>query len=254
MYSFGDDLPRFSIPPYFVCEFSIGDKYWNGTTFTNGYSTFNVYIDDGKDGTFHEPVSGGFLSIKSTKTLSMPYDGLDGYIMPLGLSVSGQPKFVIKSFVGKLFSGYVNCFLKDLKCVFQKIDGMTDTDDSDRVYENVLNESFINELDEIELKISSYNDDGACYGKVLLDGNYLTDNLYNSILGKNKRPEELLITRIINHYSDTRIKLTQIIKNCKEISPLTILSDSFLVGKKFINAGGSIDYVADRFECIMVEV
>lgn len=253
MYSFGDDLPRFHTPPYFVCEFSIGDKYWNGTTFTNGYSTFNVYIDDGKDGTFHEPVSGGFLSIKSTKTLSMPYDGLDGYIMPLGFSIGGQPKFVIKSFIGKLFSGYVNCFLKDLKCVFQKIDGMTDTDDSDRVYENVLNESFINELDEIELKISSYNDDGACYSKVLLDGNYLTDNLYNSILGKNKRPEELLITRIINHYSDTRIKLTQIVKNSKEISPLTILTDNFLVSKRFINAGGSIDYAADRFECIMIE-
>ena len=147
----------------------------------------------------------------------------------------------------------MNCFLKDLKCVFQKIDGMTDTDDSDRVYENVLNESFINELDEIELKISSYNDDGACYSKVLLDGNYLTDNLYNSILGKNKRPEELLITRIINHYSDTRIKLTQIVKNSKEISPLTILTDNFLVSKRFINAGGSIDYAADRFECMMIE-
>lgn len=253
MYSFGEDLPRFATPPYFVCEFSIGDKYWNGTSFVNGYSTFNVYIDDGKDGTFHEPVSGGFLSIKSTKTLNMPYDGLDGYIMPLGISIGGQPKFVIKSFIGKLFTGYINCFLKDLKCVFQKTDGVTDTEDSDRIYENALNEGFINELDEIELKISSYNDDGACYSKVLLNGDYLTDNLYNSILGKNKRPEELLITRIINHYSDTRIKLTQIVKNSKEISPLTILTDNFLVSKRFINAGGSIDYAADRFECIMIE-
>ena len=108
-------------------------------------------------------------------------------------------------------------------------------------------------MKEIELKISSYNDDGACYSKVLLDGNYLTDNMYNSILGKNKRPEELLITRIINHYSDTRIKLTQIVKNSKEISPLTILTDNFLVSKRFINAGGSIDYASDRFECIMIE-
>ena len=145
--------------------------------------------------------------------------------------------------------------IRNFSVTYQKEDNsIKESNDSDRIYENVLNEDYINELDEIELKISSYNDDGACYSKVLLDGNYLTDNLYNSILGKNKRPEELLITRIINHYSDTRIKLTQIIKNCKEISPLTILSDSFLVGKKFINAGGSIDYVADRFECIMVEV
>ena len=254
MYSFGEDLPRFDIPPYFVCEFSIGSMYWNGTTFTSDHSTFNVYIDDGKDGTFHEPVSGGFLSIKSTKTLNMPYDGLDGYIMPLGTSIAGQPKFVIRSFVGKLFSGYVNCFLKDLKCVFQKIDGMEDTEDSDRIYENVLNESYINEMDEVEMKVSSYNNDGACYSKVLISGDYLTTNLYNVLMGKNMRPEELLITRAINHYSDVRIKLTQIIKNNGDILPFTVLSDTFLVNKRFINAGGSIDYAADRFECIMIEV
>lgn len=45
---------------------------------------------------------------------------------------------------------------------------MDDDKDSDRIYENVVNENFINELDEIEFKISSYNNDGACYSKVLL--------------------------------------------------------------------------------------
>lgn len=261
MYSFGDDLPSFDGAPYFICEFSIGNKYWNGTTFADEYSTFNVYIDDGKDGSFKKPVSGGFLSIKSTKTLNMPYDGLDGYIMPLASSIDGQPKFVIKSFIGRLSpfigafrSGYVNCFLKDLKCVFQKIDGMEDTEDSDRIYENVLNESYINEMDEVEMKVSSYNNDGACYSKVLISGDYLTTNLYNVLMGKNMRPEELLITRAINHYSDVRIKLTQIIKNNGNILPFTVLSDTFLVNKRFINAGGSIDYAADRFECIMIEV
>ncbi|MBS1342287.1 MAG: hypothetical protein HP034_05920 [Bacteroides sp.] len=254
MYSFGEDLARFAVPPYFVCEFSIGNKYWNGSSFVEGYSTFNVYIDDGKDGTFHEPVSGGFLSIKSTKTLSMPYDGLDGYIIPLGNAIGGQPKFVIKNFVGVMFTGYINCFLKDLKCVFQKMDGEAENNDSDRIYENVLNENYINELDEIEFKISSYNNDGACYSKVMLGNDYLKDNLYNSILDDTIRPEEMMITRCINHYSATRIKLTQEIKERADLSPITRLSDTFLVGKKFINAGGSIDYKMNRFECIMIEV
>lgn len=254
MYSFGEDLPGFEIPPYFICEFSIGNKYWNGTSFVNTYSTFNVYIDDGKNGTFGHPAPGGFLNIKSTKTLSMPYDGLDGYIMPLGVPIGGQPKFVIRSFVSKLYSGYMNCFLKDLKCVFQKIDGGTEDNDSDRIYENTLNESYVNELDEIEMKISSYNEDGACYSKVLMGDKYLTDNLYNIILDKTKRPEEMLITRCVNHYSSPRIKLTQEIKEYTNLSPITRLSDTFLVNKKFINAGGSIDCQMNKFQCIMIEI
>lgn len=52
---------------------------------------------------------------------------------------------------------------------------MDDDKDSDRIYENVVNENFINELDEIEFKISSYNNDGACYSKVLLLDEYLKD-------------------------------------------------------------------------------
>lgn len=184
----------------------------------------------------------------------MPYDGLDGYIIPLGNAIGGQPKFVIKNFVGVMFTGYINCFLKDLKCVFQKMDGEAENNDSDRICENVLNENYINELDEIEFKISSYNNDGACYSKVMLGNDYLKDNLYNSILDDTIRPEEMMITRCINHYSATRIKLTQEIKERADLSPITRLSDTFLVGKKFINAGGSIDYKMNRFECIMIEV
>ena len=79
---------------------------------------------------------------------------------------------------------------------------MDDDKDSDRIYENVVNENFINELDEIEFKISSYNNDGACYSKVLLLDEYLKDNLYSSIEKTLIRPEELLIRRIINQYQN----------------------------------------------------
>ena len=223
-----------------------------------GYSKQNGWVK-GYKGVFDCQMKrdeGGdqYYKIENGKTLEMPYPGASGLIIPIPGILVGELEFRMSYRPESLDFNEVGHLWKDFRLSYVKQGEEISSKDSDRVYENVLNESFINELDEIELKISSYNDDGACYSKVLLDGNYLTDNLYNSILGKNKRPEELLITRIINHYSDTRIKLTQIIKNCKEISPLTILSDSFLVGKKFINAGGSIDYVADRFECIMVEV
>lgn len=253
-----DDMDFQPIIMYF--ELSIGKLYYNGETWTSEKKYFGVQFEN-EDRKFE---SGNSIDIQNTKTLDMPYNGAKGYIIPIGeTGIVGSPQLSIVGFFARGSGDYdsmkyqVGCYIEkvDVK-YFKKDSGLYPADEdssSDRVYENVLNEDYINELDEIGLKISSYNNDGACYSKVALDGNYLTDNLYNSILGKNKRPEELLITRIINHYSDTRIKLTQIVKNSKEISPLTILTDNFWVSKRFINAGGSIDYAADRFECIMIE-
>lgn len=126
-------------------------------------------------------------------------------------------------------------------------------DNSDRIYENIVNENYLNELDEIEFKISSYNDDGACYSKVTINNSYLTNNLYCGIVGENIRPEEFLIRRIVDHYSVPKIKLTQVLKRA-EIKPYTVLSDKYSVNKKYINAGGEIDYRKNRFNCIMIEI
>lgn len=58
-----------------------------------------------------------------------------------------------------------------------------------------------------------------CYSKVLIDGKYLTDNLYSSVMGEPTRPEEQLIHRIINRYSATHVKLTQVIKETPKLTP-----------------------------------
>lgn len=254
MYSFGEDLPTIFGQPYLVCRLSIGNMYWDGVSFVNIPSTFKVYISDGKEDQFEHPVSGNFLNIKSTKTLNMPYDGLDGYIIPIGAMLSGRLEFSIRSFRASMFYGAMNCFLKGLKCVFQQMDGYLTEDESDRIYENVPNEHYINELDEITMKISSYNNDCASYGKVLLGDNYLTNNLYSFILDKEIRLEEQLLNRIIKQYQATKISLTQIIKNDDRITPLTLMTDKHMSGKKFIIVGGEIDYCADSFECKMIEL
>lgn len=68
------------------------------------------------------------------------------------------------------------------------------------------------------------------------------------------RPEEQLIRRIVRRYSSPSIKLTQVIKNIDELTPLSRLSDNYMVNKRFINAGGSIDYKMNRFQCVMIEI
>lgn len=240
-----------------VLSLRVGDKYYGLFRFTDG-SGITWW---GKSERYFSPIrlnGNGFISYKNNKTPDMPYKGLKGVILNIDQTLKGDIELMIcagkeAESSPKSLYGY---YLKDLKIVYQKPDDVEreEANDSDRIYENVLNESYINEMDEIEFKISSYNNDGACYSKVMLGDDYLKDNLYNCILDDTIRPEEMMITRCINHYSATRIKLTQEIRERADLSPITRLSDTFLVDKKFINAGGTIDCKMNRFECIMIEV
>lgn len=238
---------------YFKFMIRIGSKYYNGSEWVDDEST-RVRIpcsDDGEDSDYR--------SLKNTKTLSMPYTGLEGYIIPIDAPIAGDVEII---FFGPNLGGTYpdgpipyGFFLKDFKVTYQKRDGeKKDSKNSDRIYENVVNEKYINDIDEIELKISSYNDDGACYSKIMLGDDYLTDNLFSTIENQNVRLEEQLIRRIVNRYSAPRIKLTQVIKASSDITPLSRLSDNYMVNKKFINAGGTIDYKMNQFQCIMIEV
>lgn len=244
------------------CQIRIGKQYY-GNHFGDSFRDFtweedpmNFVILDldswNNDGKLE------WLTLPNDKTLDMPYNGLSGFIVPIDRPISGEFEFNLLTYTRAgdgSQSDRAGIIIKDFSVKIQNKDSISKSDNSsDRTYENVLNESYINELDEIEFKMSSYNEDGACYSKVLLNGDYLTDNLYNCILNDTIRPEEMMITRCINHYSATRIKLTQEIRERADLSPITRLSDTFMVDKKFINAGGTIDCKMNKFECIMIEV
>lgn len=240
--------------PKLMCSLKIGNRRYNGTKWTdNPFAYFYLEFQN----TDSEV---DWFNMKDTKVLEMPYNGLAGYVIPINEILTGELELVIYSSYTYVFGAETNLhefgfFLKGLKFIYQEAD-FTDTakGNLDRYYENVLNEDYINELDEIEFKISSYNNDGACYSKVMLGDKYLEDNLYSGIEEKTIRPEEQLIRRIINRYSGTHIKLTQEIQEVPELTPITRLSDDFMVGKVFINTGGTIDYKQGKFRCIMIEV
>lgn len=241
-------------------KLKIGDKYWDGNKWGDKEVIFYVRQKD-KDGVgvwykwndFENNVTYD-MNIDSTG-YAIPIKKQDNLLGKIELTVlRPRPAGYGEGGRIKRFPYYV--FMKDLKLQLYKgsPNPEGDSDNSDRLYENVINEDYTNELDEIELKISSYNDDGACYSKVLLGDNYLTDNLYSAIEDKTIRPEEQLIRRIIKRYSAPQIKLTQVIKAAAELTPITRLSDNYMVNKKFINAGGTIDYQMNQFTCIMIEV
>lgn len=235
----------------FKCSMRIGDNYWNGTAWQKGSATFNI-VFGGNINTW--------LNVENTKTADMPYRGLNGYVIPLPDDeiLIGEAEFTLycmerypMGIINEKLFGYI---IRNLTITYKKKDGVVDEgENGDRVYENVINEKFMSELDEIEFGISSYNEDGATYSKAIMNGNFLTNNLYSAVEGTLVRPEEALIRRIINRYRVTKIKLTQVLKNSDSIHPFTILYDNSMNSKKFIMLSGVWDYEQNILTLSMIE-
>ena len=247
------------------CSLSIGEDYFDGSDWVKDSS---AYFDI--EFLLKDYTGDSFISNVNTKKLSMPYDGLEGRVIPLPEDriLTGAIKFCLyeltenykhtntggKDEIHNTANDGYGYYIKDLKMNYKLRDDLSELSyNSDRTYENVINEDYINELDEIEFKISSYNNDGACYSKVMLGDNYLTDNLYSSIEQKLVRPEEHLIRRIINQYGYTKTKLTQVLIDDEVITPITTMTDKFQPNIRFMITGGTIDFAMNQFNCKMIE-
>lgn len=224
---------------YFMLR--IGDKYWNGKSWVDEYSKFRVgyNVNTGR----------GFQNIPSNKNANMPYKGLRGHVieLPNDIVLKGDLEFTMFincpatiDLAGNEMSGY---FIKDFTLNYVKKDGVNDEgENGDRVYENIVNETYMSEAEEIEFEIGSYNNDGATYSKALLGNGFLTNNLYCKVVEEMVRPEELLIRRIVNRYGVTKIKLTEALWMTDEITPITILTERTQPGKHFRMTSGTWDY------------
>lgn len=260
MYAYGGTVNTFDfhfslrIGNYYYHGKSNGECYWNTNSEQDSEYDNNLNFHLGNSTSYEGP-----YDIVSSRSLNDGLDDVKGYIcrLPEDRILLGDLELIIYAPAVTFDIGgmYPSKFaLTGFSFSYNDYSTEEDTDSSsDRIYENVVNENYINDLDEIEFKISSFHEgDGACYSKVLVGDNYLTDNLYCGIVGSNVRPEEFLIRRIVDHYSATKIRLTQVIKN-GGITPVTILTDRHQPGKGFVCMGGNIDYKYNSFSCKMIE-
>lgn len=230
---------------YFMLR--IGTKYWNGESWVDSYSLFKVR--------YNANTKNGWNALPSNKNANMPYRGLNGHVveLPSDEVLKGDLEFTMymNDPADSTISGY---FIRNFKLNYAKKDGVNDEgENGDRIYENIVNEEYMSDCDEIEFEIGSYNKDGATYSKALLGDDFLTDNLYCAIVGKMVRPEELMIRRIVNRYGVTKIKLTEAIQVADEITPLTILTERTMAGKRFRMTSGEWDYEQNRMTIQMQE-
>lgn len=235
------DTAQTIVATWFYFMLRIGNRYWNGESWVNEYSLFRIY--------YNVETKNGYQPIGSNKTADMPYRGLNGHIVELPNDEVLKGDFEFTMFINNPAAGDVSgYFIRNFKLNYAKKDGVNDEGaDGDRIYENVVNEDYMSDCDDIEFGIGSYNADGATYSKALLHGDFLTNNLYCDIVKENVRPEELMIRRIVNRYSVTKIKLTEAIQMTGSITPITKISERTQAGKTFRMTSGEWDYEQHRF-------
>ena len=238
------DKLDFLIPVQLRC----GDYYYNGVSWQTGSTFFRLQTDID----FNKHFTYDWLNCKNTNDFTLGVNELEGFIVDFDSTIVGDLEMVIYPPVNKdTRYNHRYVFFKNITIKSQRINYSINQEKKDTKYENVVNESYINPLDDIKFKITSKNDSGLSFSKVIYN-NGLLDKLTSSIDSTAHKPEEYMIKRIVDQYSQPKIKLTQIIK--PDVLPYSIITDSYLSGKSFLFTGGAIDFEDNSMEANLIEI
>lgn len=227
-------------------------QYWNGTQWTTTDTCFKLEFksDDNK-----HHINKDF-PIKNNITWDMGLEG-EGYAIKL-------PSFGISTTrpILTLYSPHKNN--ADYRCdaVWLKNFGVSlmigDTNldkenDTDTEYSNVIDEDFVNEMDDVNFKICTWDNKAPNYSAVgQINGANLLylDTTYNKATKQTLRQEEHFIYRLVNQYSTPSTILDLNLKN--EFKLYSTLIDTYL-GKTFIIDSVTIDWFWNKAELKLIE-
>ena len=238
---------------YFVpMKIQIGDKYWNGTKWTtDSNAVCRVDIDITKK----DHIEGKWYDVKNTNTYNLGLEDMgNAYVIPLNDELVGQ--FNVTIYVPYYMTRRSKAFvyIKNLEFTLSRSSNPLNSikkDKQDTKYTNVVNDRFVNEADDVELKLTSSNESTVSLSKVVR-GNKIVDTLPHKLFDGIDKPEKLIINRIVNQYNKPKVALLYNVEN--SIDAYSLLSNKYMSGKKFIYAGGQIDYASNSIECNMIEL
>ena len=201
-----------------------------------------------------------WYAVNDTKSLQQNYEGLKGMCveLPTDVELMGDFEFQLLADTWDLVVNApgIGFMIKDVRIDYYKNENVEDKakDNADNLYENIINSNYINALDDIDLKISTYNNDGMDYSKLIYNDKYLEDNLFSKLTNTNVRLEEHLIKRIISQYKQPRFKVKLSLKNNEKLNSFAIIKDNNLQNKRFILQSGEIDFANESFNIVLNQI
>lgn len=181
--------------------FRVGDKYWGGDSWVTVPSWFFVATGDETNANNLE----GQGKIISTKTLEMPYNGADGYVMPITEYLSGEVEMSIRRVNHKRDVSFF-FILENLKVdYFAEERDEAQSDDSENRYAKKTGRNYTNE-EVLSIKMATDNNNKAGYGILSRYGQNVESMYFK---GKGMlRPELNLVNKGVSLYGRNTEKLT----------------------------------------------
>ena len=150
--------------------------------------------------------------------------------------------------------------INDVKLKYTTSDYVKDifndeTYDEDLKFENVIDENIVNDFDDIEFRINTYNEHAGSYSYVLTkigDEYYFVDTLTDTASLDKLKAEEHCINKYVNYYSKPRFRYSNSIKN-RGISLNSVLKENTL-NKNFVINSITYDLINNKCDVELNEI
>ena len=99
--------------------------------------------------------------------------------------------------------------------------------DPDTLYQNTVSQSYCKELDDITLKVNTANDWATSYSYAIAQSGseyyYIKSVQFD---GVEKKPEERLVERLVNHYKTPKYKMTATVHDTVSVQPFHPITET----------------------------
>ena len=209
-----------------ICSLAIGDKWWNGSSWQNDQTSFDIPI--GIEG---EPQGQSSGQIINNRELDGIYNAYDGYGIPIGDVMGGVIDFQIHRVELKQEHDHGSMIeLTDLKMQFVREKAYSEYNDrSENVYVKENTSPFTDDYD-VDLIFASWNGNACGQGIVMnSNGTYCNGIEYGAQI--QEPPEQHLADRIARYGSVSRVVCTMELRtDALDIRPSHFLRTAYFTG------------------------
>lgn len=237
----------------------IGNHYYNGTAWTTTNSVFYVPIPIKKGSS----IFGTTHKTKNTNTYKMGLGDLSGYIInPPSTPIFGDIELTLYAiFNASMFSSLMMLFgakwtfIKNIKLeqTIQDLEGIYEfkEEKGDLIYESEISEDFIDEADDIDLKICTNTNGRISLSSVITDSGLL-DGIKSLSVPFNGVAEEALINRALQIYDAPRYQINPTLNNV--LLPYSLVTENNLPGSTFVVCGGEENIKMESCTYNLIEI
>ena len=247
------------------CTLKIGNYIYNGTSWDaitplNSEMTFAVPMPVKKG----SAVFGSQIKVGNKNTYLTGLEDLSGYIVnPPNSTIIGKCEFTIlmHDYVtqpvpqpGDYMFFYINDIkldmaIQDMANIYG--DWVKEDSKNDVVYENTISDDYIEEADEIDLKICTAPEKKLCLSSVM-NATGFQGNIQSLALNEINIAEKLILSKVVSVFSKPRYVINPTVKN--GLKPYSLITDGGLSGVTFVNCGGSEDVLMESVETNLIEL